>query len=610
MNDVKRIPVILLVFFLFFSATGKNVFAQESSQIIVEFNKPPNVSVLSEISKKKGNNLVLSGAISGSNAMVYTVKNETVEEAITALTADPNIKLAVPNLTFKKLAMPNDPYLVATGAPNKPRPQWNMYKLKLAGTNSTTDPGAWDLTDGNQNVVIAILDDGVNSSHEDLAGKFHSLVNCARRSADGSILPCEVVNSMSSSLDNHGTHVAGLAAAATNNAKGIAGAGYNSKIMMINVAATDGQIYLYSILNALQYAGDQNVKVINMSIGTFEENITPNLKQLMQDKIDYVWSKGALPVAAAGNCGGNSLVEDCRITGSQTYVRNSKFYPAALKNVLSVAATTFDNSLAPYSEHNDSSKPNIGNWISVSAPGGYCSGENDKEYCILSLYRSYVGNIHQYVYMEGTSMASPQVAGVAALIFAVNPALTNADVKRIIEDTANPSIASGATNKGGVDALAAIKMAQGATVMPTLTGAPTATPSPSGLPLTPTITPTPSSTPIPSLTPYPTTGSAKLPRIAPDPYPTGYICPNTNLCPLKTKGDVDCNGRIDINDMMKWQEYYDRLVISDHNATPSGNPNFYCQQNYRETHFIDMIDYEVWRRNYPFTQGGQTSTKK
>ncbi len=596
-KDVRKFPVVLLVIFLFLLAPSQSIYADSSDQIIVEFKNQPSVQTLTQVNSQSGGDLLPMGSISGSNAMVYKLKNKTPEAAISVLQVNPDVKTVGRNIKLQKLVMPNDTFLVATVAPNKSR-QWNMYQLGLVAI-SPTPVGGWDLTSGSQDVKIAIIDDGVNSSHEDLAGKFSSLVHCAKKANDGTLLPCEVVNSMSSTSSDHGTHIAGLAAAATNNNKGIAGAGYNTRIMMIKVESDDGEIYLSSVLNALQWAGEHGAKVVNMSFGVAEENVTPGDKQLMQAKVDFVWNRGALLVAAAGNCGG--VVEgerNCRIGDSNLYIQNSKFYPAALEHVLSVAASQYNGTLAPYSEHNDATH---GNWVSVAAPGGYCSGTAAED-CIYSTRFS------GYEYMYGTSTASPQVAGVAALLFAVNPALTNANVKEIIERTANPSIAGKATNYGGVNALAAIQAAQSTTLTPTVTGNPTLMPTPTGPTVTPTPTVTSGPTPTFTPTPYPTTGVAKLPRIPPDPYPTGVICPNTNLCPLKTKGDADCNGKIDIKDMMKWQEYYDRLVISNSNATPSGNTNFYCSERYRETHFTDMFDYEVWRRNYSFTPGGPTFT--
>lgn len=596
-NYVKKIPVVLLVVLLFFFAVINRAYAQTTDKIIVKFKKPPTVSVLSEINRTKGDIVTLSGSIAGSSAMVYTVKNKPVSEVIKELKNNENVEAVARNVKFQKIAMPSDPYLLATPAPNKPRPQWNMYNLKLAGTNTTTDPGAWDLTVGSPNVVVAVLDDGVSSAHTDFkntdsSSKFHSLVDCTRENG------CRTVDSMLS--DGHGSHVAGLVAAATNNAKGIAGAGYNTKIMMIKIEDTTGILLQYA-LNALQYAADNSsngVKVVNMSFGVLEENIDSDEKSLLQDKINRVWEKGILPIAAAGNCGGDTDGdEDCKIADStpSQYAHNSKYYPGALNNVIAVAATTYYGTLASYSEHNDSSDSNIGNWISVSAPGGSCSGEADKEYCILSLSRSYVGTL-PYAYMAGTSMASPQVAGVAALLFAVNSNFSNTQVRDIILNSANSSIASGATLKGGVDALAAVRLAQGGTIYPTTTPAgPTATPT-----VTPTAGPTgtPTLTPTPTVTPYPTTGVAKLPRILPDPYPTGIICPNIALCPKKILGDADCNGVIDAADMSKWNQYYDKIIISAPTGVPVGNPNFYCLESYREMHFIDMLDYEVWRRNF------------
>lgn len=588
---MRKIPVILIAI-IFFLLSGKEIFAAYTpytNEVIVYFKNQPNASMLSAMGTEQENIVTLSHAVSDTNAMVYTIKADTtVPEAISQLKQDPNVETVIPNYRFQKLTMPNDPGIADTPAAGKPRKQWNMYQLKLAGTDSVNDPGGWDLTSGSSDVVVAVIDDGVNSSHEDLSGKFHSLVDCSGTS-------CLTVNSMSpfSPTDDHGSHVAGLAAAATNNGKGIAGAGYNSKIMMIKVAGSDGSMTFDAVVNALHYAGDHGARVINMSFGILEENIDTDGKNELQAGVNYAWGKGALPVAAAGNCGSNTQgVEACAkyfynpVTRQITiigYATNSKFYPAASQNVLSVAATKEDGSLAPYSEHNDGSNSAIGNWISVAAPGGDCISEQDMEYCVLSTY----GN-NQYHYMSGTSMASPQVAGVAALLFAVKSDLTNSQAKQIIEDTANSSIAAGATNKGGVNALSAVRTAQGATP-----GAPTATPTvPAGA-----ATATPTVTSVPTVTPYPTSGQAVLPRQPPSPYPTGVICPSLTSCPRKIEGDANCDGQITLEDITPWAANYDKIVISAQGGAPVGNPNFYCLEGERVTHFIDMLDFEVVRRN-------------
>jgi thermitase len=589
---VKKIPVIFIaaIFVLLSVKETFAVYTPYTDEVIVYFKSQPNASMLSAMGRTKGNIVTTSHAVNGTDAMVYKTKgNVSVPEVISQLKQDPNVETVIPNYRFQKLTMPNDPGIADTPAAGKPKKQWNMYQLKLAGTDSVNDPGGWDLTSGSSDVVVAVIDDGVNSSHEDLSGKFHSLVDCSGTS-------CLTVNSMSpfSPTDDHGSHVAGLAAAATNNGKGIAGAGYNSKIMMIKVAGSDGSMTFDAVVNALHYAGDHGAKVINMSFGILEENIDTDGKNELQAGVNYAWGKGALPVAAAGNCGSNTQgVEACAkyfynpVTRQITiigYATNSRFYPAALQNVLAVAATKEDGTLASYSEHNDGSNSAIGNWISVAAPGGQCTSEQDMEYCILSTYTDEQGNA-AYYYMNGTSMASPQVAGAAALLFAVKSNLTNSQAKQIIEDTANSSIAAGATNKGGVNALSAIQMAQN-------TSLPTATPTvPTGVTATPTVTS------VPTVTPYPTSGQAVLPRQPPSPYPTGVICPSLTSCPRKIEGDANCDGQITLEDITPWAANYDKIVISAQGGAPVGNPNFYCLEGERVTHFIDMLDFEVVRRN-------------
>src|SRR3989338_10903326 len=119
--------------------------------------------------------------------------------------------------------------------------------------------------------------------------------------------------------------------------------------------------------------------------------------------------------------------------------------------MLNVAALDVNNNLASYSQHNDPTDPQIGNWISILAPGGNFPTNSDKEFGIASTWP-----LNSYYYTLGTSAAAPHVSGIAALIWAAKPVLTNLQVKSIIEQTANKNIASGTTNNGMVDAVKAL----------------------------------------------------------------------------------------------------------------------------------------------------------
>lgn len=513
---------------------------RKTDEIIIKFKKQPRTKDLIALSQKAPG-LIPRHGVSGTRSMVYQVSG-SVDETIATLSTNPDIEAVVANRQMQLLALPNDPAIQATPMPGRPELQWNMYKLRLAGPGTT----GWDLSHGSAQVKVAVIDSGVDMNHQDLAGKIVEMANCAGVSA------CQAVASMTDgSQFGHGTHVAGLVAATTNNGVDISGAGYDSRLVILKVVRSDGSIYVSDFVTAIRYGADRGVQVINLSIGATTGNLNSTLISEINSAVDYAWSKGILVVAAAGNCGGPASGHDpngdsCDVFDSNgnfvLHEVNPKVYPGASPNVLSVAALTVTDTIANYSERNDSANGAIGNWISVAAPGGAsnssCSTSTasggDGYNCILSLWP---GN--SLAYNMGTSMASPQVAGVAALIFAAKPGVSGAQVKQYLETTANKSIGRPQANNGMVDAFAALTAASGspsptitANPSPTTPASPSPTLSPSPIPsigLSPTRIPSVVSSPT-TYNPQPTTISRptdipRLPKTPPNPYPTGPFCP-------------------------------------------------------------------------------------
>jgi subtilisin family serine protease len=185
--------------------------------------------------------------------------------------------------------------------------------------------------------------------------------------------------------------VAGTIAAAGNNGIGVAGVTWHSRIMPLVVVDENDQATYSDIAEAIQYAADRGVRVMNVSIGG------PTPSSTLQSAVDYAWGKGALIFASAMN----NAVSD-------------PSYPAACNHVMAVSATDTNDHLASFS--------NYGTWIAISAPGS----------SILT-----TTNGGGYAYWFGTSFASPIVAGVAALSLAINPSLTNAELVTILETSAD-----------------------------------------------------------------------------------------------------------------------------------------------------------------------------
>ena len=320
------------------------------------------------------------------------------DNVIEALKHNPLVEYAELNFILQAQLIPNDPAF-----PN----QWALTKIGA--------PAAWDISTGSSPTIIAILDTGIDINHEDLVGKY--------------------LDSPSPDDNGHGTQVSGIAAAATNNSKGVAGVCWLCPILSLKVLSSTGIGSDSSVANGIVTAANQGVRVINLSLGSYASS------QSEQNAVNYAWSKGVVVVGAAGN---DNL--------------SSPFYPAALNNVIAVGSTTGSDS--------KSSTSNYGSWLDVMAPG-------------VSVTTTRVGNL--YTAPSGTSMAAPHVSGLAGLIFSANPLLTNTQVVDIITSTALDLGDPGFDQYygwGRIQADKALQKASGITVTPDTTAPTTSITSP------------------------------------------------------------------------------------------------------------------------------------
>jgi len=389
-----------------------------------------------------------------------------VEAIARELERDPELVYAEPNYLYRTeaVAFPNDPYFTSSGSWGQPYDDlWGLKKIQA--------PAAWGYSTG-KGVVVAVVDTGVDYNHLDLRtnlwinpgedlnhnGAIDSKdLNGVDDDGDGLIDDLRgwnFVGNDSAPMDDngHGTHVAGTIAALGNNRRGIVGVAFESKILPVKSLSGAGSGTASVAAAAIVYAADKGADVINMSWGG-----PPS--QLVGDAVAYASSLGAVMVAAAGN--GNA---DVRYTA-----------PALYSGVIAVAAT----------DHNDR-KTDFSNWgekISVAAPGGDsadAADPNARYRNILSL-RAAQGQLsdlypaqivgRDYLRLRGTSMSSPHVAGVAALILSRQPSLSAALVQDALEGSADDPEGNGVdiyTGFGRVNAYQAVVKADQALARPEL----------------------------------------------------------------------------------------------------------------------------------------------
>lgn len=353
------------------------------------------------------------------------VSESEMAPALAAYRHNPAVEYAGPDRIVRAMSTTTDPRFSE---------QWGMVKINT--------PSAWDISISSAATRIAILDCGIYDSasnftspdgkpgHPDVRDKVISRVNfTTSKDADD--------------WCNHGTHVAGIAAASTNNGVGVAGVGYGASAVNVKVLGDNGSGTFSWIINGILWAagcdtnpcGSRRAEIINMSLGA-----TGPCDPLVQAAIDQAWTQGLVIVAAAGNSGANGAIT-----------------PANCNNVIGVAASDANDAKASFS--------NFGAGVDVAAPG------------VNILSTDYIG---RYSAFSGTSMASPHVAGEAALVWTTAYNSGNQAVVNRIFQTASKNALAGSTH-GRIDTYSSVA-----------SGGSTPTPSPSPLP-----TPTPSPSPAP-----------------------------------------------------------------------------------------------------------------
>jgi subtilisin family serine protease len=305
------------------------------------------------------------------------------ERAIAArLNVESLVRAAGLNYVARVALVPNDTFYASY--------QWNLSRINA--------PAAWSITTGSRDVIVAVVDTGLDPTHPEFAGR---------------IVPgYDFVNDDANPDDDngHGTHVAGIALAAGNNGIGIAGVSWGARVMPVKTFGASGFGTLANGIDGIIWAAYNGAYIINLS-WTVEIPPDDPSRSILQGTIDYAYQKGCLIVAAAGN---------------QCLDGNPVLYPAACNHVVAVAATGTSDERALYSE--------VQSYVDVAAPGGVAmTGSEPTDHYILSTQWQGAYPTFGYGLKSGTSQATPHVAGLAALVWTMNPYLTPDEVVTYIQ---------------------------------------------------------------------------------------------------------------------------------------------------------------------------------
>jgi len=401
--------VLILIQGVISVGIGNNMLKYAPGEIIVKYKDSKILTTKSlDVSQPENKKKIIPN-----NDRLYTLKfdaSENIEELVEEYSKLPEVEYAEPNYIYYTFIQPDD----------------TLYSSQWGLTNIDAE-NSWNLTRGDETVVIGIIDTGVDWNHPDLAGNIwnNSDENCNEsddadsngyngdcRGYDFTDINTTDYTSSGYAIDSgedynttdnnpmdyegHGTHCSGIAGAVTNNSVGVAGVCWNCKIMPIRagfkiqhpVNGWGGALEVDDIANAIYYAIENNATILSMSFGGTNSSV-------MEDAIRDAYNNGTILVAASGNDGDSD-----------------KNYPAAYNNVISIAAIDSDNTSASYSSY--------GSWVDLAAPG-------------TSIWSTYYDDT--YLSTQGTSMAAPMIAGSIGLIKTLFSGKNQTEIKNALNNT-------------------------------------------------------------------------------------------------------------------------------------------------------------------------------
>ena len=379
-------------------------------------------------------------------------KDSDISAIVDDYSSCPDVVYAEPNYIGYLLEIPND---------HNFSKQWSLHNTGQTFWNDTFGsldadidaPEAWDIETGSEDVIIAIIDTGVDYTHPDLADNIwinedeipDNDIDDDNNGYIDDIRGYDIAVNDSDPIDpmGHGTACAGVASGVTNNGIGIAGVCWNSKIMVIKSWYDDGNCNPTDWGVSIKYAADNGANVISMSFGYSSDS------SFLKDAVDYAYSKDIVLVAGAGNDN-----------------KSKMNYPAGFDNVIAVAATNQNNERCTEKDWGLSSdwmpRPmgsQYGDWIDVAAPGNFIYTTAPTYWC--SSYNNSNKNTKQnntpnYDYRLGTSFSCPHVAGLAALLLSKNPSYSPEKVRLIIRANVDPYVSEHYIGTGRINAYKAI----------------------------------------------------------------------------------------------------------------------------------------------------------